>query len=165
MLQFEELRLELLECKKPLEELAEAKWVLEQCKAELTAEGVAYREDIKVGVMIETPAAVFIADSLAENCDFFSIGTNDLVQYTMAADRANIKVSHLYDPYSAAVVKAIKMTIDSAVKGSIECSMCGELASDSAAVEMLLEAGLRKFSVNTGSVAKIKYTITKNKTN
>ena len=147
-----------------LEELTEAKQVLEKCKAELKAEGVAHNENIRVGVMIETPAAVLIADSLAEQCDFFSIGTNDLVQYIMAADRANIKVSHLYNPYSAAVVKAIKMTIDSAVKAGVECSMCGELASDSSAVEMLLEAGLRKFSVNTGSVAKIKYTITKTKT-
>ncbi len=144
-----------------LEELAEAKRAIEKCKAELKTEGVAFNENIKVGVMIETPAAVFIADALAAHCDFFSIGTNDLVQYVMAADRANVKVSHLYNPYSEAVVRAIKMTIDSAVKAGIECSMCGELASDSSATELLLKAGLRKFSVNIGSIAKIKYTISK----
>ena len=148
-----------------LDELKRAKSVLERCKAELKAEGVAYNENIKVGVMIETPAAVLIADLLAAECDFFSIGTNDLVQYIMAADRANIKVSHLYNPYSEAVIRAIRMAIQSAQSAGIECSMCGELASDSSAVEMLLEAGLRKFSVNTGSIAKIKYTITKTKTN
>ncbi len=144
-----------------LEELAEAKRAIEKCKAELKTEGVAFNENIKVGVMIETPAAVFIADDLAAHCDFFSIGTNDLVQYVMAADRANVKVSHLYNPYSEAVVRAIKMTIDSAEKAGIECSMCGELASDSSATELLLKAGLRKFSVNIGSIAKIKYTISK----
>jgi phosphotransferase system enzyme I (PtsI) len=144
-----------------LEELIEAKRILEKCKADLTAEGVKYNENIKVGVMIETPAAVFIADTLAENCDFFSIGTNDLVQYIMAADRANVKVSHLYNPYSEAVIRAIRLTIESAQRAGIECSMCGELASDSSATELLLDAGLRKFSVNTGSIAKIKYTISK----
>ena len=144
-----------------LEELTEAKRAIEKCKAELKAEGVAFNENIKVGVMIETPAAVFIADDLATHCDFFSIGTNDLVQYVMAADRANVKVSHLYNPYSEAVVRAIKMTIESAVKAGIECSMCGELASDSSATELLLKAGLRKFSVNIDSIAKIKYTISK----
>ena len=144
-----------------LEELIEAKRILEKCKADLTAEGVKYNENIKVGVMIETPAAVFIADTLAANCDFFSIGTNDLVQYIMAADRANVKVSHLYNPYSEAVIRAIRLTIESAQRAGIECSMCGELASDSSATELLLDAGLRKFSVNTGSIAKIKYTISK----
>ena len=144
-----------------LEELAEAKRAIEKCKSDLKTEGVAFNENIKVGVMIETPAAVFIADALAAHCDFFSIGTNDLVQYVMAADRANVKVSHLYNPYSEAVVRAIKMTIDSAAKAGIECSMCGELASDSSATELLLKAGLRKFSVNIGSIAKIKYTISK----
>ncbi|MBQ9138063.1 MAG: phosphoenolpyruvate--protein phosphotransferase [Alistipes sp.] len=144
-----------------LEELLEAKQLLEQCKASLAEQGVAYRSDIKVGVMIETPAAVFIADTLAAHCDFFSIGTNDLVQYTMAADRANVKVAHLYNPYSEAVQRAVCQTIGAAKRAGIECSMCGEFASDSAATATLVEAGLRKFSVNIGSVAKIKYTISK----
>lgn len=145
-----------------LEELAEAKCVLEQCKAELTAEGVAYREDIKVGVMIETPAAVLIADILAANCDFFSIGTNDLVQYVMAADRANAKVSNLYNPYSQAVLRAIEMVISAADRAGIECGMCGELASDSQATELLLDMHLREYSVNIGAISKIKYQLNKN---
>ena len=144
-----------------LEELAEAKCVLEQCKAELTAEGVAYREDIKVGVMIETPAAVLIADILAANCDFFSIGTNDLVQYVMAADRANVKVANLYNPYSRAVLRAIEMVISAADGAGIECGMCGEFASDNQATELLLGMHLREFSVNIGSISKIKYQLNK----
>ena len=143
------------------EELHEAKRILEQCKAELAQQGIAYNSDVKVGVMIETPAAVFVADDLAKNCDFFSIGTNDLVQYIMAADRANAKVAHLYNPYSAAVMSAIKMTIAAAQGAGIECSMCGELASDSNATELLLGASLRKFSVNIGAIGKIKYMISK----
>lgn len=143
------------------EELHEAKRILEQCKAELAQQGIAYNSDVKVGVMIETPAAVFVADDLAKSCDFFSIGTNDLVQYIMAADRANAKVAHLYNPYSAAVMSAIKMTIAAAHGAGIECSMCGELASDSNATELLLGASLRKFSVNIGAIGKIKYMISK----
>lgn len=144
-----------------LDELREAKSLLEQCKAELENSAVPYDENIKVGVMIETPAAVFIADALAAECDFFSIGTNDLVQYVMAADRANVKVARLYDPYSTAVMTAIEQTIAAADRAHIECSMCGELAADSQATESLLKLNLRKFSVGASSVAKIKYTITK----
>jgi phosphotransferase system enzyme I (PtsI) len=144
-----------------LEELQEAKQLLEQCKEELKSQGIAYNYNIKVGVMIETPAAVLIADSLAEHCDFFSIGTNDLVQYVMAADRANAKVSNLYNPYSTAVLRAIKMVISAADEAGIECGMCGELASDSQATEMLLGMHLREFSVNIGSISKIKYNLNK----
>ena len=142
-------------------ELETAKSLLEECKEQLKAEGVAYDENIKVGVMIETPAAVLIAVQLAERCDFFSIGTNDLVQYIMAADRANVKVAHLYNPYSDAVVRALTMIITAANSAGIECSMCGELASDSNATEMLISARLRKFSVNIGAIASVKYTISK----
>ena len=137
-----------------------AKSVLERCKEQLKAEGVSYNADMKVGVMIETPAAVLVADTLAEQCDFFSIGTNDLVQYIMAADRANVKVAHLYNPYTEAVTRAIKWVIAAADGANIECSVCGELASDSEATEMLIAANLRKFSVNIGSIASIKYKIT-----
>ena len=144
-----------------LEELQEAKQLLEQCKEELKSQSIAYNYNIKVGVMIETPAAVLIADSLAEHCDFFSIGTNDLVQYVMAADRANAKVSNLYNPYSTAVLRAIKMVISAADEAGIECGMCGELASDSQATEMLLGMHLREFSVNIGSISKIKYNLNK----
>ena len=144
-----------------LEELEAAKALLEQCKAELDSQGVAYNENIKVGVMIETPAAVLIAEDLAANCDFFSIGTNDLVQYIMAADRANVKVAHLYNPYSEAVKRALKWVIAAADSANIECSVCGELASDNEATEMLIAANLRKFSVNIGAIASVKYKISK----
>lgn len=144
-----------------LEELEAAKSLLEQCKAELDSKGVAYNENIKVGVMIETPAAVLIAEDLAANCDFFSIGTNDLVQYVMAADRANVKVANLYNPYSRAVLRAIEMVISAADKAGIECGMCGEFASDSNATELLLGMHLREYSVNIGAVSKIKYELNK----
>ena len=144
-----------------VEELLAAKAILERCKEQLTAEGVSYDADMKVGVMIETPAAVLIADSLAAQCDFFSIGTNDLVQYIMAADRANVKVAHLYNPYSEAVKRALKWVIAAADSANIECSVCGELASDNEATEMLIAANLRKFSVNIGAIASVKYKISK----
>ena len=144
-----------------VEELLAAKAILERCKEQLTAEGVSYNADMKVGVMIETPAAVLVADSLAAQCDFFSIGTNDLVQYIMAADRANVKVAHLYNPYSEAVKRALKWVIAAADSANIECSVCGELASDNEATEMLIAANLRKFSVNIGAIASVKYKISK----
>ena len=129
--------------------------------AELDAAGVAYDRDIAVGVMIETPAAVFIADELAAACDFFSIGTNDLVQYIMAADRGNARVAKLYNPYSAAVTVAIKRVIEAADRADIECGMCGEMASDSRATALLMDMGLREVSVAIGAVSKIKREITK----
>jgi phosphotransferase system enzyme I (PtsI) len=144
-----------------LEELRQAKAELELCKGQLETEGVAFDRNIEVGVMIETPAAVLVADSLACECDFFSIGTNDLTQYIMAADRANSRVAKLYNPYSEAVLRAVEMTLDAADRADIECGMCGELASDSAATAMLADMGLSEFSVNVGAVAEIKWTISK----
>ena len=137
-------------------ELREAKKILEECKAELREGGVPFLEDIKVGVMIETPAAVFIASTLAQECDFFSIGTNDLTQYVMAADRGNVKVTSLYNPYADAVVEAVRQTVSAACSAGIECGMCGEFASDSNATELLLDCGLQEFSVNISSIGKIK---------
>lgn len=144
-----------------LEELRQAKAELELCKGQLETEGLAFDRNIEVGVMIETPAAVLVADSLACECDFFSIGTNDLTQYIMAADRANSRVAKLYNPYSEAVLRAVEMTLDAADRADIECGMCGELASDSAATAMLADMGLSEFSVNVGAVAEIKWTISK----
>ncbi len=137
-------------------ELREAKSLLEECKAELLEKGIAFDCNIKVGVMIETPAAVLIAQSLAAECDFFSIGTNDLTQYVMAADRANTKVSYLYNPYSPAVASAISIAIKAADDAGIECGMCGEFASDTGATRSLLDAGLREFSVNISAVGRVK---------
>ena len=139
-----------------LDELRAAKSLLEECKSELLREGEHFDEDMKVGVMIETPAAVFIALSLAAECDFFSIGTNDLTQYVMAADRANAKVSYLYDSYSPAVAAAVAFAIKAADDAGIECGMCGEFASDTEATRLLLDAGLREFSVNISAVGRVK---------
>lgn len=139
-----------------IDELRAAKSLLEECKAELLREGAAFDKDMKVGVMVETPAAVFVAPSLAAECDFFSIGTNDLTQYVMAADRANAKVAYLYDSYSPAVAAAVVLAIKAAEEAGIECGMCGELASDTKATRMLLDAGLREFSVNISSVGRVK---------
>ena len=137
-------------------ELREARKILEECKSELREQAVPFSEDIKVGVMIETPAAVFVASALAQECDFFSIGTNDLTQYVMAADRGNSKVTSLYNPYADAVVEAVRQTIAAARSAGIECGMCGEFASDSNATRQLLDCGLQEFSVNISSIGEIK---------
>ena len=139
-----------------MEELREAKLMLEECKVELDAQNLPFDADMKVGVMIETPAAVFLARELARECDFFSIGTNDLTQYVMAADRSNVKVANLYNPYSKAVLEAVRQTIVAAADADIECGMCGEFASDSQATEMLLGMGVHEFSVNISSIGGIK---------
>ncbi len=139
-----------------LQELLEAKEVLEECKTELRSKDVAFNENIKVGMMIETPAAVMIADLLAAECDFFSIGTNDLTQYVMAADRDNAKVAYLCDPNDEAVRRCIKAITTAAHEAGIEVGMCGEFASDPRATDFLIEAGLNAFSVNAHSIASVK---------
>ncbi len=139
-----------------LNELREAKAILEECKAQLRAEGAAFNENIKVGMMIETPAAVMTADLLAAECDFFSIGTNDLTQYVMAADRDNAKVAYLCDPNEEAVRRCISAVTTAARNAGIEVGMCGEFASDPRATDFLIEAGLNAFSVNAHSVAAVK---------
>ena len=114
-----------------LRELQDAKAVLEECRAELTAEGVKMGQNIEVGTMIETPAAVLIADELAAECDFFSIGTNDLTQYTCALDRQNAKAGGpSSSPHHPAVLRAIKMTIEAGHRHGIWVGICGELGAD-----------------------------------
>ena len=133
-------------------ELQAAKEFLGQCMAELRAEGSAFNEQLAVGMMIEIPAAAVLADEFAKRADFFSIGTNDLVQYTLAVDRTNQQVAHLYDPMHPAVLRLIETTIEAAHRGGIRCAMCGELAGDSHAIPTLLEYGLDEFSMNPGSI-------------
>ncbi len=113
-----------------LRELQDAKAVLEECRAELTAEGVKMGQNIEVGTMIETPAAVLMADELAAECDFFSIGTNDLTQYTCALDRQNAKLEPFFNPHHPAVLRAIKMTIEAGHRHGIWVGICGELGAD-----------------------------------
>lgn len=137
-------------------EFRQAKAAVQACMAELDMEKTAYNPGIELGVMIETPAAVMVADLLAEEAQFFSIGTNDLTQYVMAADRGNPRVAHLYDPSDTAVRRAVAMTLAAARNAGIEAGMCGELAADPEATAWLLEAGLEEFSVSAPAVAPLK---------
>lgn len=138
------------------DEVRQTRALLEECKRELEAEGREYQPDLALGVMIETPAAVLISDRLAEIVDFFSIGTNDLTGYTMAADRGNNAVSYLYDPANPAVLKAIELTVRSAVKAGIPVGMCGEAAADPQMIPRLLEWGLDEFSVSSSRVLRTR---------
>ena len=139
-----------------LEEFLQAKEVVDECKAELKAEGKEYSETIQWGIMVEIPAAAVYADELAKYVDFFSIGTNDLIQYTLAADRMSEKVSYLYNPMHPAVLRLIKMTIDGAHKHGKWVGMCGEMAGDEAAIPTLVEYGLDEFSMSATSILGAK---------
>lgn len=143
-----------------VEEFLEAKKILNECKEELKAEGKAFNENLETGIMIEIPAAAVIADEFAKHVDFFSIGTNDLIQYTIAADRMNEKVSYLYNPMHPAVLKLIKMTIEAAHKEGKWCGMCGEMAGDEEAIPILVEYGLDEFSMSASSILRAKQIIT-----
>lgn len=141
------------------DELRQTKALINVCKEELKAEGKEYRDDIKVGVMIETPAAVLISDILAEEADFFSIGTNDLTGYIMAADRGNNEISYLYDSMNTAVLKAIELTVKNAKAANIPVGMCGEAAADAKMIPSLIEWGLDEFSVSSSRILKTRKTI------
>ena len=138
-----------------------AKALLLEEKAKLVAEGVAVSDDIQVGIMIEIPAAAVLAHLFAKEVDFFSIGTNDLIQYTMAADRMNERVSYLYQPYNPSILTLIKHVIDSAHKEGKWAGMCGEMAGDQTAVPLLVGLGLDEFSMSASSVLKTRSLISK----
>lgn len=137
-------------------ELEKAKALVSECKASLAAAGIPFRADVEVGIMVEIPSSALIAEELAARCDFFSIGTNDLTQYTLAVDRMNADVASLYDPMHPAVLRLIQMTIDAAHDKGIPCGMCGELAGLAEAVPTLLRYGLDEFSVGTARLGEIK---------
>lgn len=139
-----------------LVELRRAKTKIKEVKKELDQEGLEYNEEIDVGMMIEIPAAVMIADKLAQEVDFFSIGTNDLIQYTVAVDRMNEKIAEMHTPYHPAVLKLIKRTIKSAENADIWVGMCGEAAGDELLIPFLLGAGLDEFSMSAVSILKSK---------
>lgn len=135
-----------------LEELLQAKEVCEEVKSQLKAENIDYCENVEVGMMIEVPSAAIISDVLAKHVDFFSIGTNDLIQYTCAVDRMNQKISYLYNQFNPAVLRLIKMVIDNAHKEGKWVGMCGESAGDSLMIPILLGFGLDEFSMSPISI-------------
>ncbi|MCR1934474.1 phosphoenolpyruvate--protein phosphotransferase [Clostridium tepidum] len=139
-----------------LSEFKAAKELLKECMDELKAEGKEFNENLETGIMVEIPAAAICADELAKHVDFFSIGTNDLIQYTLAADRMNEKISYLYNPMHPAVLRLIKMTIDAAHKEGKWCGMCGEMAGDENAIETLVEYGLDEYSMSASSILTAK---------
>lgn len=139
-----------------LSEFKAAKELLKECMSELKAEEKEFNENLETGIMVEIPAAAICADELAKHVDFFSIGTNDLIQYTLAADRMNEKISYLYDPMHPAVLRLIKMTIDAAHKEGKWCGMCGEMAGDENAIATLVEYGLDEYSMSASSILTAK---------
>ncbi len=142
-----------------VQEFKDAKKCYEDARAELIAEGVKVGDDVEVGCMIEIPAAAVLADQLSKYADFFSIGTNDLIQYSMAADRMSQPVSYLYQPLNPSILRLVKMTIDGAHKNGKWCGMCGEMAGDETAAPVLLGLGLDEFSMSATSILRARQII------
>ncbi|HCD43070.1 MAG TPA: phosphoenolpyruvate--protein phosphotransferase [Lachnoclostridium sp.] len=143
-----------------LEEFREAKALIEELKKELDEKGIACKKDIQVGIMVETAAASLMADVFAKEVDFFSIGTNDLTQYTMSVDRGNDKVSYLYSPLNPAVLRSIRHVIECGRKEGIMVGMCGEAASDPMLIPLLLAFGLNEFSMSASAILNARKLIT-----
>lgn len=139
-----------------INEFRQAKALFEEEKAKLVAEGVKIGDKIEVGMMVEIPAAAVLADQFAKEADFFSIGTNDLIQYSMAADRMSEKVSYLYQPLNPSLLRLVKMAIDGAHKHGKWCGMCGEMAGDELAAPVLLGLGLDEFSMSATSILRTR---------
>ena len=142
-----------------VEEVKAVKELVEECKHELADEGRKFDENIQVGIMVETPAASLIADKLAEVADFFSIGTNDLIGYTMCADRGNDTISNLYQVYYPSVLRSLKNIIESGTKAGIMVGMCGEAAADPLLEPLLISWGLEEFSMSAPSILRARKTI------
>jgi len=142
-----------------MKELKDSKKILQQAKDELTKEGIKFKKDIEIGIMIEIPSAAIISDLLAREVDFFSIGTNDLIQYTMAVDRMNSKLSYLYSQYHPALLRLIKGIIDNAHDAGIWVGMCGEAAGDPKLIPVFLGMGLDEFSMNSPSILRARYIV------
>ncbi|MBT2582177.1 phosphoenolpyruvate--protein phosphotransferase [Planococcus sp. ISL-109] len=144
-----------------IEEFRQAKGLLEEEKTKLLNEGVELSDSIEVGIMVEIPSTAILADVFAKEVDFFSIGTNDLIQYTMAADRMNERVSYLYQPFNPAILRLVKMVIDASHREGKWTGMCGEMAGDEIAIPILLGLGLDEFSMSASSLLKARSQISK----
>lgn len=142
-----------------VEEFRKANQLLEECKQELRERNVLFRESISTGIMVETPAAVFIAEELAKEVNFFSIGTNDLTQYILAADRGNQKLTKLYSPFHPAVLRAVAKVIEAGHREGKEVGMCGEFAGDERAVPILVGMGLDEFSMVSNEIGSVRYQV------
>jgi phosphoenolpyruvate-protein phosphotransferase (PTS system enzyme I) len=142
-----------------VQELRQVKTLVREIRLELDAQGIAYNKELQIGIMIEVPSAAVIADLLADEADFFAIGTNDLIQYSLAIDRGNENVSYLYEPLHPALLRLIKGVIDAGKKAGIPVSMCGEMASDPIYAIVLLGLGLEIYSMNPSSIPVIKNVI------
>ena len=142
-----------------IDELDEANKLLEECRKELMDKGEEFSEDIEIGVMIETPSAAMISDKLAKRVQFFSIGTNDLIQYALAVDRLNEKIAHLYEPTHPGILRLIKTTVDSGKSNGIWTGVCGEMASDLSMVPLLIGLGVGELSVASSMVPRVKMLI------
>jgi phosphotransferase system enzyme I (PtsI) len=142
-----------------IEELRKAKAILNEVKDILKEKNVAFNEKMEVGIMIEIPSTAVISDLLAKEVDFFSIGTNDLIQYTIAVDRMNSKIANLYNPFHPAILRLIKMTIDNAHREGKWVGMCGEAAGEPKLIPVLLGMGLDEFSMSPVSILRARYII------
>jgi phosphotransferase system enzyme I (PtsI) len=142
-----------------LDELIQANGLLEEYKADLRRDGIAFDQNIEVGAMIEIPSAAVAAESLARRVKFFSLGTNDLIQYSLAVDRLNERIAHLYEPTHPAIVRLIKMTTDAGIRNGIWTGVCGEMAGDPMLTPLLLGLGVTELSASPGAVPQLKYLI------
>ena len=143
-----------------IEELRKSKEIIEEVKQELKTKNIKFNENIEVGIMVEIPSSAVMADEFAKECDFFSIGTNDLIQYTIAVERGNEKLVNLYSHFNPAVIHLIKSAIDGAHKNGILCGMCGEAAGDVKFIPLLVGLGLDEFSMNATKILKARKLIT-----